>query len=464
MKEQSYSIDGHKVSNLEVQLLGAVPGDGAIVLGAHYDSADGTVGADDNASGVAALLELARILREAKLRRTVRFVFFVNEEPPYFQTSAMGSLVYVRALHNERTPIAAMISLETLGFYSDVPGSQNYPPILRLFYPSRGNFIGFVANSESRSLVRQVLRDFRGAAQFPSEGIAAPSTLPGIGWSDHWSFWQLGYPAIMVWGKGGLLNASLGGRFPTLDFAGGTVVHGEECTTPGAICDVRRAPSTSKHHWIRDRIGKHRRAGCLSDRSIQQNATMPSRTDNPGNVEDGACALVRGSILSAIFPVARNHPDPAHKTPVANGTSIQQRTGRPSELRQIRTSRWECIDRLPPPPENASYWGAPGSASVEESQKSETAAVHRDTREQDRTLAVGSRIERAVLSESHRVNLRAEMRRLYLPEADEQDSLKPPATIASSCSPQWAASSRSVSTCDAGLRDQCQALRQHGFD
>jgi len=110
----------------------------------------------------------------------------------------MGSLVYVRALHNERTPIAAMISLETLGFYSDVPGSQNYPPILRLFYPSRGNFIGFVANSESRSLVRQVLRDFRGAAQFPSEGIAAPSTLPGIGWSDHWSFWQLGYPAIMV--------------------------------------------------------------------------------------------------------------------------------------------------------------------------------------------------------------------------------------------------------------------------
>jgi len=198
VKEQSYSIDGHKVSNLEVQLLGAVPGDGAIVLGAHYDSADGTVGADDNASGVAALLELARILREAKLRRTVRFVFFVNEEPPYFQTSAMGSLVYVRALHNERTPIAAMISLETLGFYSDVPGSQNYPPILRLFYPSRGNFIGFVANSESRSLVRQVLRDFRGAAQFPSEGIAAPSTLPGIGWSDHWSFWQLGYPAIMV--------------------------------------------------------------------------------------------------------------------------------------------------------------------------------------------------------------------------------------------------------------------------
>jgi len=196
--EQAYSIDGHKVSNLEAQLTGAARGEGAIVAGAHYDSADGTAGADDNASGVAALLELARILREAKLQRTVRFAFFVNEEPPYFQTSAMGSLVYARALHDERTPIAAMISLETLGFYSDVPGSQNYPAILSLFYPSRGNFIGFVANTESRDLVRRAVRTFREAGQFPSEGVAASSALPGIGWSDHWSFWQFGYPAVMV--------------------------------------------------------------------------------------------------------------------------------------------------------------------------------------------------------------------------------------------------------------------------
>lgn len=110
----------------------------------------------------------------------------------------MGSLVYARELHDKGIPVSAMISLETVGFYSDVAGSQNYPAILSPFYPSRGNFIGFVANAESRDLVRRAVRIFREAVQFPSEGVAAPSGWPGIGWSDHWSFWQLGYPAIMV--------------------------------------------------------------------------------------------------------------------------------------------------------------------------------------------------------------------------------------------------------------------------
>jgi hypothetical protein len=198
VQEQTYSIDGHMVSNIEAQLGGASPGEGSIVVGAHYDSADGTVGADDNASGVAALLELAGMMRHVKLHRTVQYVFFVNEEPPYFQTSGMGSLVYARKLHDERSPVAAMISLETVGFYSDIAGSQKYPAIFSVFYPSRGNFIGFVANTESRDLVRRAVRTFREAAQFPSEGVAAPSSVPGIGWSDHWSFWQFGYPAIMV--------------------------------------------------------------------------------------------------------------------------------------------------------------------------------------------------------------------------------------------------------------------------
>jgi len=132
------------------------------------------------------------------MRRTLRFVFFVNEEPPYFQTPQMGSVVYARKLHEEGTSVSAMISLETLGFYSDAPGSQRYPPILGLFYPSHGNFIGFVSNQESRDLVRQAVRTFRENTQFPSEGVAAPSDWPGIGWSDQWAFWQQGYPAIMV--------------------------------------------------------------------------------------------------------------------------------------------------------------------------------------------------------------------------------------------------------------------------
>lgn len=196
--EQTYVAHGHAVSNLEAQLVGSAPSEGAIVLGGHYDSVDGTVGANDNATGVAAVLELARSLRQIKFRRNIRFLLFVNEEPPYFQTTQMGSMVYAKKLRDEGTPVSAMISVETIGFYSDVRGSQKYPAVLSLFYPSRGNFIGFVGNSESRKLVRQAVRAFRGAAQFPSEGVAAPSTWPGIGWSDQWSFWQHGYSAIMV--------------------------------------------------------------------------------------------------------------------------------------------------------------------------------------------------------------------------------------------------------------------------
>jgi Zn-dependent M28 family amino/carboxypeptidase len=196
--DQTYDVEGHAVSNLEAELVGSAGAAGVVVVGAHYDSVAGTVGADDNASGVAATLELARMLQGSKLRRTVRFVLFVNEEPPYFQAESMGSLVYARQLRHDGVSVSAMISLEMLGFYSDAPGSQKYPALLSLFYPSHGNFIGFVGNSESRDLVRRVTHKFRQTAQFPSEGVAAPASLPGVGWSDQWSFWQQGYPAIMV--------------------------------------------------------------------------------------------------------------------------------------------------------------------------------------------------------------------------------------------------------------------------
>jgi len=198
VREQSYNAGGDAVSNLEVELVGSSSGEGIVVVGAHYDSVAGTVGADDNATGVAATLELARLLRASKLRRAVRFVFFVNEEPPFFQTEEMGSLVYARKLHHDGAAVSAMISLEMLGFYSDAPGSQKYPAPLSLFYPDRGNFIGFVGNGDSRALLRRAVRRFRESAKFPSEGVAAPESWPGVGWSDHWSFWQQGYPAIMI--------------------------------------------------------------------------------------------------------------------------------------------------------------------------------------------------------------------------------------------------------------------------
>ena len=186
------------MSNVEASLIGSDPASGTIIVGAHYDSVAETVGANDNASGVAATMELARLLQGSKLRRTVRFVFFVNEEPPYFQTNDMGSLIYARQFRRDNVPVSAMISVETIGFYSDVSGSQKYPPVLGLLYPSRGNFIGFVGNPESRDLVRRSIRRFRESTNFPSEGVAAPADWPGVGWSDHWSFWQERYPAIMI--------------------------------------------------------------------------------------------------------------------------------------------------------------------------------------------------------------------------------------------------------------------------
>jgi Zn-dependent M28 family amino/carboxypeptidase len=196
--EQPFSVQGETLSNIEAVIIGSDAREETIVVGAHYDSAAGTVGADDNATGVAATLELARLLRESKPYTTIRFAFFVNEEPPYFQTKNMGSLVYARKLRRAGIPVKAMISLESIGFYSDAPHSQKYPPVLALFYPSQGDFVGFVANPESGALLRRSIRRFRESTKFPSEGVAAPAEWPGVGWSDHWSFWQEKYPAIMV--------------------------------------------------------------------------------------------------------------------------------------------------------------------------------------------------------------------------------------------------------------------------
>jgi Zn-dependent M28 family amino/carboxypeptidase len=195
---QSYSVRSHRVSNLEAKLVGSESAGGTIIVGAHYDSVHGSPGANDNASGVAAVLELARLFRGFTPRKTIRFVFFVNEEPPYFQTESMGSVVYAKQLRTDRIAVSAMISLETIGYYSDAPGSQKYPVLLGLLYPSRGNFIGFVGNPSSRALLRMAIQRFRETTSLPSEGVAAPEQWPGVGWSDHWSFWQENYPAIMV--------------------------------------------------------------------------------------------------------------------------------------------------------------------------------------------------------------------------------------------------------------------------
>lgn len=170
-----------------------------VLVGAHYDSAPGgTPGANDNGSGVASALALARRLSQTRHALPLRFVFFANEEMPYFQTAAMGALQHARGCAKRGEQLRAMFSLETMGHFSDEPGSQKYPPPLSSFYPDRGDFIGFVGNPASRALVRESIGTFRQNAQMPSEGAALPEGLPGVGWSDHWAFWQQGYPAVMV--------------------------------------------------------------------------------------------------------------------------------------------------------------------------------------------------------------------------------------------------------------------------
>jgi hypothetical protein len=181
---QHFMSGGRKVRNIEV-------GSGDIVVGAHYDTVPGSPGADDNASGVAVLIELSKIFLNLK----IRFVAFANEEAPYFLSPEMGSYVYAR---ERGAGVRAMFSLEMLGYYRDAPGSQNYPAPLGLFYPNRADFIAFVGDLGALPLVRRSIKSFRKHARFPSEGLAAPSMIPGVSWSDHWSFRKHGTPAVMV--------------------------------------------------------------------------------------------------------------------------------------------------------------------------------------------------------------------------------------------------------------------------
>ncbi|MHC4212176.1 MAG: M28 family peptidase [Planctomycetota bacterium] len=195
---QDFTAERETCSNISVEVTGGKLKDEIVVVGAHYDSVFGTTGANDNASGVAATLALARLFADSKPQRTLRFVFFANEEPPFFQTEQMGSLVYAKSCRQKEEKIVAMLSLETIGYYSDQKNSQKYPFPFSLFYPSTGNFIGFVSDLSSRKLLHKSIASFRKNCKFPSQGGAIPRSVPGSGWSDHWAFWQHGYPAIMV--------------------------------------------------------------------------------------------------------------------------------------------------------------------------------------------------------------------------------------------------------------------------
>lgn len=198
-RRHEYEIGALKCANVEVEIAGSSRAEEVVVVGAHYDSAIGCPGANDNATGAAGVLALARRFAGSRPERTVRFVGFVNEEPPWFRGENMGSVRYAKRCRELGERVVAMLSLETLGCFRDEEGSQKYPvAALSLCYPSRGNFVVFVGNVASRSLTREAIGVFRGAAAFPSEGAALPSWIPGVDWSDHRSFWDAGFPAVMV--------------------------------------------------------------------------------------------------------------------------------------------------------------------------------------------------------------------------------------------------------------------------
>jgi len=199
-KRQAFTYNGNTYYNIiaEVKGSGSVK-DGLLVIGAHYDTVSGTPGADDNASGVAGLLELARLVAAEPVDKTVRFAAFSLEEPPVFMTRHMGSYVYAESLKKEGAQVYGMISLEMLGYFCDKAGCQFYPSSLfRLFYPDRGDFIAFVGDLSSRSFTKKLKKAFKSVSSFPVESLNSLSIIPGVDFSDHRNFWKFGYPACMA--------------------------------------------------------------------------------------------------------------------------------------------------------------------------------------------------------------------------------------------------------------------------
>ncbi len=203
---QEYQLSGaahivrnSRSKNIIVEIPGyQYPGQ-ILIIGAHYDSVYGSPGANDNASGIAVLLSLAEFFHNNPQKKTIRFVAFANEEPPFFKTANMGSYAYAERSAKMKEEITAMIALDGLGYFSDSKGSQKYPlPGIGLIYPKTANFIGFVTRFKDLALLKEATSAFRKKASIPSESAALPSFVPGISWSDHWSFWQHGFSGILI--------------------------------------------------------------------------------------------------------------------------------------------------------------------------------------------------------------------------------------------------------------------------
>jgi len=199
VQRERFEVEGQSVCNLLAQRDGHGNQPKLLIVGAHYDTTPGSPGANDNGSGVVACLELARAFAQSSGRHGLRFAFFVNEEAPWFMTRSMGALVHAEGCAQRREPILAMLCLESVGCFIDLPRSQRYPPPLERFYPDTGDFVAFVSNMASRGLLHRLMRSFRRHASLPSHGLAGwERTLGDVGRSDHKAFWKHGYEAVMI--------------------------------------------------------------------------------------------------------------------------------------------------------------------------------------------------------------------------------------------------------------------------
>lgn len=221
VKRQCFPYMGNTYHNIIGEVKGNKDSE-ILVIGAHYDTVPGTPGADDNASGIAGLLELARLTAVNQTSRTVCFVAFTLEEPPLFKTTHMGSYVYAQSLKKDKIRVKGMISLEMIGYFCDRKGCQYYPfSFFRWFYPEKGDFIAFVGNIASKEFTKKVKNAFQKVSTLPVESLNTLSLVPGVDFSDHASFWSFDYPAFMITDTAFYRNPNYhtaGDRAHTLDY------------------------------------------------------------------------------------------------------------------------------------------------------------------------------------------------------------------------------------------------------
>jgi Zn-dependent M28 family amino/carboxypeptidase len=234
-QRQAFHAGDVDYANVFAIVKGTTRPDEIVVIGAHYDSVFDSPGADDNASGVAGMLAVAHALAKHPADRTIHFVAFATEEPPFFRSMEMGSYHYAKSLHERRANVVGMLSVESIGYYSSKPRSQRYPAFLGRFFPAVADFIGVVGNLQSRGLAQRCAATF-GRNGVPVEAAALPSLVPEAGWSDQWSFWEFGYRAVMVTDTALFRNAN----YHTPDDTPDTLDYDQMTRVVVALTDVAR--------------------------------------------------------------------------------------------------------------------------------------------------------------------------------------------------------------------------------